>query len=117
MSAISRRSLIGYTGTTAAGAVIAGTASASPAQAAQTESASTAADFPEGTLFGGRVGRSTNSDTPADLEIKFSVTNSETPAGYVVTPQEIADALNELIASRGWPAITFYGTPAPAPLN
>jgi hypothetical protein len=43
MSSISRRSLIGYTGTTAAGAVIAGTASASPAQAAPAERTAQAA--------------------------------------------------------------------------
>ncbi|MFF9026018.1 hypothetical protein [Streptomyces eurythermus] len=123
MSSISRRSLIGYSGTAAAGAVIAGTASASPAQAAepaqavQAESASTAATFPEGTLFGGRSQRNTGSDMPSELEIKFSIANAETPAAYSVTPQEIADAINKLLASRGWPAVTFYGTPAPAPLN
>ncbi|MCL3994344.1 hypothetical protein [Streptomyces lavenduligriseus] len=123
MSSISRRSLIGYSGTAAAGAVIAGTASASPAQAAepaqavQAESASTAATFPEGTLFGGRSQRDTGNDMPSELEIKFSIANAETPAAYSVTPQEIADAINKLLASRGWPAATFYGTPAPAPLN
>ncbi|MEU7054123.1 hypothetical protein [Streptomyces eurythermus] len=124
MSSISRRSLIGYSGTAAAGAVIAGTASASPAQAAeptqavQAEAASTAATFPEGTLFGGRSERDTGNDMPSELEIKFSVANAaEMPATYSVTPQEIADAINKLLASRGWPAVTFYGTPAPAPLN
>lgn len=120
MSSISRRSLIGYSGTAAAGAVIAGTASASPAQAAQpaeTASASTAADFPEGTLFGGRSQRNISGDTPSELEIKFSIANAETPAAYSVTPQEIADAINKFLATRGWPAVTFYGTPAPAPLN
>ncbi|MFF9581319.1 hypothetical protein [Streptomyces achromogenes] len=117
MSSISRRSLIGYSGTAAAGAVIAGTASASPAQAAETESASTGADFPEGTLFGGRSQRNISGDTPSELEIKFSIANAETPAAYSVTPEEIADAINKFLASRGWPAVTFYGTPAPAPLN
>ncbi|MEU7563904.1 hypothetical protein [Streptomyces eurythermus] len=123
MSSISRRSLIGYSGTAAAGAVIAGTASASPAQAAQAaqpvqaQSASTAATFPEGTLFGGRSQRNIGPDTPSELEIKFSIANAETPAAYSVTPQEIADAINKFLASRGWPAVTFYGTPAPAPLN
>ncbi|MFG2928415.1 hypothetical protein [Streptomyces achromogenes] len=117
MSSISRRSLIGYSGTAAAGAVIAGTASATPAQAAETASASTAADFPEGTLFGGRSQRNISGDMPSELEIKFSIANAETPAAYSVTPQEIADAINKFLATRGWPAVTFYGTPAPAPLN
>ncbi|MEU3527620.1 hypothetical protein AB0E62_27745 [Streptomyces sp. NPDC038707] len=124
MSSISRRSLIGYSGTAAAGAVIAGTASASPAQAAepaqavQAASASATTDFPQGTLFGGRSERDTGNDMPSELEIKFSVANaSETPAAYAVTPQEIAEAINKLLASRGWPSVTFYGTPAPAPLN
>ncbi|MEU2435644.1 hypothetical protein ABZ595_05505 [Streptomyces rubradiris] len=129
MSSISRRSLIGYSGTAAAGAVIAGTASASPAQAAQpaqpaqpaqaaqAESASTAVSFPEGTLFDGRSQRHIGPDTPSELWIKFSIVNAETPAAYSVTPQEIADAINDLLASRGWPTATFYGTPAPAPLS
>jgi hypothetical protein len=39
------------------------------------------------------------------------------PAPYAISPQEIADLLNDLAVRRGWPAITFYGTPKAAPLN
>ncbi|MFB6963076.1 hypothetical protein ACFCYB_40475 [Streptomyces sp. NPDC056309] len=53
----------------------------------------------------------------AGLQIKFSVRTDETPARYDISPQEIAEALNELAARKGWSAITFYGTPAPARLN
>ncbi|MFE7215415.1 hypothetical protein ACFU93_36930 [Streptomyces sp. NPDC057611] len=50
----------------------------------------------------------TGNDTPADLQIKFSVRTEECPARYDISPQEIAGALNELAARKGWPAITFY---------
>ncbi|MFD0392395.1 hypothetical protein ACFQ3Z_04600 [Streptomyces nogalater] len=101
--------------------MIAGTASASAqaaqpaqaAQAAQTASTGTAAAFPAGTLFDGRVDRPTGGETPAELRIKFSVMNQEAPESYVVTPEEIAAALNELAVSRGWPPLTFYGTRPP----
>ncbi|GAA3482105.1 hypothetical protein GCM10018966_066370 [Streptomyces yanii] len=123
MSSMSRRTLLGYSGTTAAGAVLGGAAAAQPAQAAepqavQAQAQTASADFPAGTLFEGRVGMDTGAETPADLRIKFSVMIEETPpADSVISPQEIADALNELAARKGWPTITFYGTPAPARLN
>ncbi|MFE7215416.1 twin-arginine translocation signal domain-containing protein [Streptomyces sp. NPDC057611] len=51
MSSISRRSLLGYSGTTAAGAVLSGAAAAQPAQAAephavQAQAKTASADFP-----------------------------------------------------------------------
>ncbi|MFF4825691.1 hypothetical protein ACFY20_22200 [Streptomyces sp. NPDC001312] len=119
MSGISRRSLLGCSGTTAVGAVLSGAAAAQPAQAAepqavQAQAKTASADFPAGTLFEGRVGMNTGNDTPADLQIKFSVRTDECPARCDISPQEIAEALNELAARKGWPTITFYGTPAPA---
>ncbi|MEU6010694.1 twin-arginine translocation signal domain-containing protein [Streptomyces sp. NPDC047453] len=123
---MSRRSLLGYSGTTAAGAVLGGAAAAQPApaqaaepQAVQAQAKTASADFPVGTLFEGRVDKSTGAETPASLQIKFSVRTEETPAQapYDISPQEIADLLNELAARKGWPTITFYGTPAPARLN
>jgi hypothetical protein len=117
LTRISRRSLLGYSGTTAAGAVLAGTASAQPAQAAQAAADTAAADFPAGTRFGGRASLSTGDDRSAELEIEFKVTTTEAPAANTITPLEIAKLLNDFAASRGWPPITFYGTPAPAPLN
>ncbi|MFI5673766.1 hypothetical protein [Streptomyces cellulosae] len=127
MSSISRRTLLGYSGTAAAGTVLGVTAPAEAAETAETTettettaasgtaaaSAAPASEFPEGTLFSGR----TSLDYAA-MAIRFSVEMVETPPdGYAVDPSEIADALNELVVSRGWPAITFYGTPKPAPLN
>ncbi|WP_143064548.1 twin-arginine translocation signal domain-containing protein [Streptomyces colonosanans] len=114
---MSRRSLLGYSGTTAAGAVLGGAAAAQPAQAAEPQAQTASADFPAGTLFEGRVGMNIGADTPASLQIKFSVRTEETPAHYDISPQEIADLLNELAVRRGWPTITFYGTPAPARLT
>ncbi|MFV5998628.1 hypothetical protein ACNPQM_41350 [Streptomyces sp. NPDC056231] len=119
---MSRRTLLGYSGTTAAGAVLGG-AAAQPAQAAepqavQAQTQTASANFPAGTLFEGRVGIDTGADTNPEMRIKFSVMIEERPpADSVISPQEIADALNELVARKGWPTITFYGTPAPARLN
>ncbi|MGW0914549.1 twin-arginine translocation signal domain-containing protein [Streptomyces sp. NPDC002784] len=115
MSSISRRSLIGYSGTTAAGAVLGTAASAQPAQAAEAEAEAT--EFAAHTFFKGRTYRTIGDDTHAEVEIEFRVANHEVPSALAITPLEIADLLSELAASRGWPPITFYGTPAPAPLN
>ncbi|WP_051857472.1 hypothetical protein [Streptomyces cellulosae] len=124
LSSISRRTLLGYSGTAAAGTVLGVTAPAEAAETAETAEttaasgtaaapAAPASEFPEGTLFSGR----TSLDYAA-MAIRFSVEMAETPPdGYAVDPSETADALNELVVSRGWPAITFYGTPKPAPLN
>ncbi|GAA3093868.1 hypothetical protein GCM10017687_00210 [Streptomyces echinatus] len=97
--------------------MIAGTASAPQAQAAQSETRTTAAEFPQGTLFEGRASLNADRDMPYDLEIKFSVRNPEAPAASAITPQQIAELLSDFAASKGWPPVTFYGTPAPAPLN
>ncbi|MFE6332119.1 twin-arginine translocation signal domain-containing protein [Streptomyces sp. NPDC057798] len=115
MSSISRRSLLGYSGTTAAGAVLGTAASAQPAQAAEAGAEATA--FDPHTFFKGRTYRTIGDDTHAEVEIEFRVANHEVPSASAITPLEIAELLSELAASRGWPPITFYGTPAPAPLN
>ncbi|MBL1109999.1 twin-arginine translocation signal domain-containing protein [Streptomyces sp. 5-8] len=127
MTSISRRSLLGYSGTTAAGAMIGGTVSAPQAQAAQAQAAqaetaqaeteTAAADFPRGTLFDGVASLNADRDMPYELQIKFSVTTEEAPAANAITPQEIARLLSDFAVSKGWPPVTFYGTPAPAPLN
>ncbi|MFE6359142.1 twin-arginine translocation signal domain-containing protein [Streptomyces sp. NPDC057806] len=115
MSSISRRSLLGYSGTTAAGAVLGTAASAQPAQAAEAGAEATA--FDPHTFFKGRTDMNVGDDTHAEVEIEFRVANHEVPSASAITPLEIAELLSELAASRGWPPITFYGTPAPAPLN
>ena len=113
MSSISRRSLLGYSGTAAAGAVVGTATSAEQAQAAETES--TSAVFPDGTLFTGGSGIA---DADTYLTIKFSVeTNASDASGNRIDPGELADLLSDFAVSRGWPAVTFYGTPVPARLN
>ncbi|MET8944477.1 twin-arginine translocation signal domain-containing protein [Streptomyces sp. NPDC004542] len=111
---MSRRSLLGYSGTAAASAAVGGAASAPPAQAqvARTETAST--DFSPGTLFSGE---STIGDVDAYLTIKFRVQVTDAPASHSIDPLEIAGLLNDFITERGRPAVTFSGTPPPAPLN
>ncbi|MFF1678053.1 hypothetical protein ACFVYG_18680 [Streptomyces sp. NPDC058256] len=116
MSELSRRSLLGYSGTAAAGAVLASSGTAQATAAEATEATATAVTFPDGTKFSGTV-MMEPSDSGPQISLSFSVGFSSTPTANTITPLEIANALNELTASRGWPAITFYGTPAPAPLT
>ncbi|MDG5803616.1 hypothetical protein P9869_13230 [Streptomyces ossamyceticus] len=146
MSRLSRRTLLGYTGTAAAGTAAAGTAlfaggpvraaengtageNPTPDQAqtrppsqtqAQTQAQAQAqenagADFPEGTKFSGYVRMPGTEMT--ELTVSFTVSATEASATQRISALEVANALNELAATRGWPSITFYGTPAPAPLN
>ncbi|MDX2606043.1 hypothetical protein PV379_27665 [Streptomyces caniscabiei] len=123
MSSFSRRSLLGYSGTAAAGAVLAsgGTAQAATTTAggaavnASAESGTAAVDFPEGTRFSGTVRMPGTEMT--ELTLSFTVSTVETPAAQRISALEVAEALNELAAARGWPPVTFYGAPAPAPLN
>jgi hypothetical protein len=144
MSSLSRRTLLGYTGTAAAGTAAAGTAlfAGGPARAAENGTAdenptpgraqtqptsqtqtqaqaqaqeNAGADFPEGTKFSGYVRMPGTEMT--ELTVSFTVSTTEAPAAQRISALEVANALNELAATRGWPPITFYGTPAPAPLN
>ncbi|MGV9455221.1 hypothetical protein [Streptomyces sp. NPDC003635] len=121
MSSMSRRALLGYSGTTAAGAVLGSAASAQPASAAEAEAqaAAVATEFDPQTFFKGRTWRAGADEggTNMEVEIEFRVQNHETPTASAVSPTEIAEALNELAAAKGWPPITFYGTPKQVPLN
>ncbi|MFG2985997.1 hypothetical protein ACGFYQ_32920 [Streptomyces sp. NPDC048258] len=127
MSGISRRSLLGYSGTAAAGAVLAsaGSAAATDAMDAKTENAGAtgtdatrgtqaATAFPSGTQF---KGRAAVPGVGGELVITFSVSTVDAPASYDVPPIDIANALTKLAEAHGWSPITFYGTPAPAPLT
>ncbi|MEU9790005.1 twin-arginine translocation signal domain-containing protein [Streptomyces sparsogenes] len=128
MSRISRRSLLGYSGTAAAGAVL---ASAGSAQADEAEKAvkaeeaveagkagttTAAADVPSTGEFWGDAGRDGDGND-ARMSLRFSVSFESTNEADTITALEIANALNELGKSRGWRPVTFYYTPAPAPLN
>ncbi|MBP5865171.1 twin-arginine translocation signal domain-containing protein [Streptomyces scabiei] len=124
MSGLSRRSLLGYSGSAAAGAVLTTNATTQEATAVSAETAtgadtdsrpSAAADFPDGTRFSGTVRMPGTEMT--ELTIGFSVGTTEAPAAQRITALDVAEALNTLAAARGWPPVTFYGPPAPAPLN
>ncbi|WP_328966944.1 hypothetical protein [Streptomyces sp. NBC_00239] len=119
MSGISRRSLLGYSGTAAAGAALssAGSAQAADAEAQavdQAQAAQAAPAFPSGTEFKGRVSLP---DYSGELTITFSVAMVDAAPAHGVAPLEIANALSQLAQQRGWLPVTFYGTPAPAPLT
>ncbi|KUJ69448.1 hypothetical protein ACZ90_11195 [Streptomyces albus subsp. albus] len=127
MSGISRRSLLGYSGTTAAGAVLASAGSAQAADAEEKKGkdaggtgveesvgAQAAASFPAGTEF---KGRTAVPGVGGELVITFSVAMMDAPASHDVPAIDIANALTKLAEDHGWSPITFYGTPAPAPLT
>jgi hypothetical protein len=126
MSGISRRSVLGVTGTAAAGTIL---ATAGPAQAAQPAAATSAtahaqqADatepvFPNGTVFTADASPTLpGGEDNSYLSITFSVRCDETPAAYALTPADVADALSAYAQTRGWPPLTFYGAPAPVAVN
>ncbi|WP_037911207.1 hypothetical protein [Actinacidiphila yeochonensis] len=137
MSAISRRAVLGYTGTAAAGTILAGAGQAHAAEPAQQPTATPQAqtqaqpearaqqadastpDFPQGTQFsGGTYTTFPGADDGTSMTITFSVQwDMVAPGTHAVTPAEIAQALSQLVQSKGWPAITFYGAPAPVAVN
>ncbi|MFD6274829.1 hypothetical protein ACFWFI_04515 [Streptomyces sp. NPDC060209] len=116
MSDISRRKLLGYSGTAAAGAVF---ASAATAEATATDEATATAtvEFMDGTEFRADASMA-ESDLMMDMSFKVRV---DKPNGYPsaqdITPLEVAQALSALAQSKGWPPLTFYGTPPPVALN
>ncbi|MEV6396217.1 hypothetical protein AB0M39_15815 [Streptomyces sp. NPDC051907] len=114
MTRVSRRALLGYSGTAAAGAVLASSGSAQAAGGETAQASQTAAvEFDPGTQF---QGDTSIGDRDAYMEVKFSLRVEGAPAQNVITPLEVAQALNQLAASRGWPPIQFHGT-VRAPLN
>ncbi|WP_282794522.1 hypothetical protein [Streptomyces sp. CC224B] len=125
MTGVSRRALLGYSGSAAAGAALAsaGTARAAdgaPAEAAKTEAAEESGgaeaqtiDYADGTEFRGTT---SIGDIDAMMEMSFRIKIDNAPAAKQITPLEIAEALNKIGAARGWPKVTFYYTTS-APLN
>ncbi|MCI3279067.1 hypothetical protein [Streptomyces cylindrosporus] len=111
---MSRRALLGYSGTTAAAAALGTTTSA---QAADDETSTP--EFPPDTEFSGTatLPDPVYSEGAGNVSIHFRVSCDTSVAGSKVDPIDVANALNAFLATRGWPAITFYGTPAPAALN
>ncbi|WP_406387750.1 hypothetical protein [Streptomyces sp. NBC_00887] len=111
---MSRRKLLGYSGTAAAGAVFASTATA---EAAETDEAPATVEFTDGTEFRADASMA-ESDLRMDMSFKVRV---DKPNGYPsaqdITPLEVAQALSALAQSKGWPPLTFYGTPPPVALN
>jgi len=117
MSRISRRSLLGYSGTAAAGAVLASAGTAEAGESDQGNAADqtkAAADTPAAGEFWGST---SIGDIDANMDLRFTLRLDNTPDANTVSPLDIAEALNELATARGWPPITFYYTPAPVPLN
>ncbi|MGW0820633.1 hypothetical protein [Streptomyces sp. NPDC002845] len=101
MSSMSRRSLLGHSGTAAAGAVLAagGTASAAQTGAQETtETTKTTVEFTTGTEFTGHINIP---DLEAGARFTFTVDATEAPESYRITPLDVLNALNELAASRG----------------
>lgn len=114
MSDISRRKLLGYSGTAAAGAVF---ASATTAEAAETDGMTSTVEFTDGAEFWADANMA-ESDLMMEMSFKVRV---DKPNGYPsaqdITPLEVAQVLSALAQSKGWPPLTFYGTPPPVALN
>ncbi|MEU5687746.1 hypothetical protein [Streptomyces venezuelae] len=113
MSGVSRRALLGYSGSAAAGAALAsaGTAQAADPAPAKADGADKSAagaqtvETADGTQF---TGSTSIGDIDAMMDISFSIRIENAPAAKQISPLEIAEALNKLAASRGWPRVTFY---------
>ncbi|MFK4069982.1 hypothetical protein [Streptomyces sp. NPDC029674] len=124
MTGVSRRALLGYSGSAAAGAALAsaGTATAADgaagegaagegAKAAAAQAADPSVDVANGIEFRGDA---SIGDIDARMEISFRINIENAPAAKQITPTEIANALNEIGMSRGWPKVTFYYTTSAA---
>jgi len=129
VSSISRRSVLGYTGTAAAGAVL---STAGPAQAAEAktnteaetgataeQASATAVEFQSNPGFAGTAILGPINSAYLELDLSFSVAMNEvsTTDPKYFSALDIANLLNQYATSKGWPAITFYGTPVKQPLN
>ncbi|MEU5580794.1 hypothetical protein ABZ791_29400 [Streptomyces huasconensis] len=124
MSGVSRRALLGYSGSAAAGAVIAssGSAQAAEGQTAVHQTAGAGAagaeqaagvEWPMGGEFSGH---SSLAAADASMTVRFSLEIEHAPSGQNITPLDIADAINEMAEARGWPRIQFHGM-VRTPLN
>ncbi|MFE6822415.1 hypothetical protein [Streptomyces sp. NPDC057690] len=113
---MSRRALLGYSSSAAAGAVLASAGSAQAEESAVAEQvAESATQWPWG------AGIEFSGGTPpgpeeGSLQVAFRLTAVSSPTAQDVTELDIADAINELLTSRGWPSIQFYGA-LRTPLN
>ncbi|WP_460070950.1 hypothetical protein [Streptomyces sp. YKOK-I1] len=106
---VSRRALLVSSGSAAAGAVLAsaGAAGAEESEVAEQTDESTPA-WGNGVAFRGVA----NQPDPAEdgyIIVNFTIDQMPGPPAMDVTALEVANAINELLTSRGWPAITFYG--------
>ncbi|KQX73637.1 hypothetical protein [Streptomyces sp. Root1310] len=115
---MSRRALLGYSSSAAAGAVL---ASAGPAQAEAEEGAVAEQAAGSTTEWPWGAGIEFSGVTPpgpeeGSLRVTFSLTAFSSPTAQAVNERDIADAINELLISRGWPSIPFYGA-LTTPLN
>ncbi|MFI1031126.1 hypothetical protein [Streptomyces sp. NPDC020951] len=115
---VSRRALLGYSSSAAAGAVL---ASAGPAQAEAegTGVAEQAAEAETDPDWGWNVPfRGVTAPGPEDgsIAVSFNIDFMSSPTAQKVTALDVADAINELLTSRGWPAIQFFGN-VPQALN
>lgn len=107
MAALSRREALraGVLTTVVAGGV---TAAAPPASAA--------VSFPPGTVFKGSCSIPAGEGSSQGVDITFSV-QATGDSNISFDPVDIAEWLSQYVQGKGLPAMTFYGTPAPAPLN
>ncbi|WP_331755718.1 hypothetical protein [Streptomyces sp. NBC_01643] len=115
MSNISRRSLLGYTGTATAATLLTTVGSAQAADTGSGIEYASGVNFPNGTEFSGSASLS---GIDGEMTFTFSIkSNGDVPTEDLIAPVDVANVLNDFATTRGWSPITFYGTPAAAPLT
>jgi hypothetical protein len=84
--------------------------------AAPSASAAGSVSFPPGTVFKGSSTVSSSEGAGQGVDITFSI-QATGDSSVTFDPRDIAEWLSQYVQSKGLPAVTFYGTPAPAALN
>ncbi|WP_314220855.1 hypothetical protein [Streptomyces zaehneri] len=104
---MSRRALLGCSGSAAAGTVLAsaGSVQAEETRAAEQTSESSPAWITD-TPFRGVTPPGPEEGT---VTVTFTIDVMSSPTAQNVTPLDVANAINELLTSRGWPAMQFHG--------
>lgn len=83
---------------------------------------STPPEFPNATQFHtiAAIMDPGNGEQLGSVDITFKIDDTPSSGNYpdvAVTPLEIAEAINERYAAKGWPHLLFSGRQAEAPLN
>ncbi|WP_327319080.1 hypothetical protein [Streptomyces sp. NBC_01235] len=111
---VSRRALLGYSSSAAAGAVLASAGSAQAEESEVTEQADESTP-----AWGYNVqfrGVTPPGPEEGSISVTFTIDMMPGSTAQDVTALDVANSINELLTSHGWPSIQFYGN-VPKALN